>query len=120
MISIIDDDESVRESVTGLIRSLGYATETFESAEAFLKSDCVHETLCLISDVQMPGMSGVELQTCLIGSGRHIPTIFITAFPETRLHAQALAGGAIGILSKPFRDESLIHCIDAALAARTL
>lgn len=118
VISIVDDDESVRESMRGLIRSLGYAAATFDSAEAFLESGHVHETACLISDVQMPGMSGIELQSRLIRHGHHVPVIFITAYPETKTRAQALAAGAVGFLSKPFHDESLIACIDEALSAR--
>jgi FixJ family two-component response regulator len=118
VISIVDDDESAREATKGLIRSLGYQAATFDSAEAFLRSDRVHDTACLITDVQMPGMSGIELQNQLIAQGHRVPIVFITAFPEAKARAQALAAGALGYLSKPFRDESLITCIDQALAAR--
>src|SRR4051812_2425779 len=102
MISIVDDDESVRETTKGLIRSLGYVAATFASAEDFLGSGRVQETACLISDVQMPGMSGIDLQSRLIADGHRLPVIFITAFPETRARAQALLRGALGFLSKPF------------------
>jgi FixJ family two-component response regulator len=118
MISILDDDESVREATKGLVRSLGYAAATFASAEEFLESDRLHDTSCLIADVQMPGLSGVELQDRLTAAGNRTPIIFVTAFPEERIRARALAGGACGFLSKPFSDESLIGCLDKALAHR--
>lgn len=115
MISIVDDDESVREATRGLMRSMGYSTATFASAEEFLKSERVHETSCLIADVQMPGMSGVELQSQLIANGHRTPVIFVTAFPEEKIRARALQAGAVGFLSKPFNEESLIGCLEKAL-----
>jgi FixJ family two-component response regulator len=115
VISIVDDDESVREATNAVIRSLGYATATFASAEEYLGSDRVRDTSCLITDVQMPGMSGVELQDRLIAGGQRIPVIFITAFPEENIRARALEAGAFGFLSKPFNDECLIACLDEAL-----
>jgi FixJ family two-component response regulator len=115
VISIVDDDESVREATKGLIRSLGYAAATFASAEEYLRSDHVTNTSCLIADVQMPGMSGIELQDRLISDGHRTPIIFVTAFPEAIIHARALRAGALGFLSKPFDDESLIACLDLAL-----
>jgi FixJ family two-component response regulator len=118
VISVVDDDESVREAIKGFIRSLGYVAATFASAEEFLKSERVHETACLITDVQMPGMSGIELQSRLIAKGHRLPIIFITAFPEAKARAQALAAGALGFLSKPFSDEKLISYLDEALARR--
>jgi len=118
LISIVDDDESVREATKGLIRSLGYIAATFASAEEFLRSDRVQDTACLIADVQMPGMSGIELQSRLLAQGRRLPIIFITSFPETKARAQALAAGALGYLSKPFSDEKLITHLDEALAMR--
>lgn len=102
------------------IRSLGYAVVQFASAEALLKSDRLHETDCLITDVHMPGMNGVELQGKLIAQGYHLPIIFVTAFPEIKASAQALAAGAIGFLAKPFSDEELISCLNRALAARNI
>ena len=116
VISIIDDDESVRESTEGLIRSLGYAAATFASAEDFLRSDRVHHTACVITDVQMPGLSGMELQGRLTAGGHRMPIIFVTAFPDERIRARALEAGACGFLSKPFSDDSLIACLDRALA----
>jgi FixJ family two-component response regulator len=115
-ISIVDDDESVREATRALVRALGYGALTFASAEEFLSSDHVDETCCLITDVQMTGLSGVELQKRLIAEGRRVPVIFITAFPDERTRSRALDAGAIGFLSKPFSDENLIHCLDRALA----
>ncbi|MCS0495943.1 response regulator transcription factor [Ancylobacter mangrovi] len=118
MISIIDDDESVRVATESLVRSLGLAARTFASAEDFLKSSLVEETACVITDVQMPGMSGVELQSVLRARGADTPLIFITAFPEERVRRQADAGGAIGFLAKPFDGSAMIECIDRALTAR--
>jgi FixJ family two-component response regulator len=116
VIAIVDDDESFRRATMSFIRSLGYAVLQFASAEAFLKSDLLHDTNCLISDVQMPGMNGVELQGELNARGHHLPIIFVTAFSEMRAKAQALAAGAIGFLDKPFSDEELIACLNKALA----
>ena len=115
MISIVDDDASVREATRGLVRSLGYRAATFGSAEEFLTSERVHDTSCLIADVQMPGLSGLELQSHLIAEGHPMPMIFITAFPEARVRTQALEAGAFGFLSKPFDEENLIACLDKAL-----
>lgn len=115
VIAIVDDDESFRRATTSFVRSLGYGTATFESAEAFLKSDRFCDTDCLITDVQMPGMTGIELQGRLIADGHRLPVIFITAFPEMRARAQALAAGAIGFLAKPFNDQNLITCLNEAL-----
>jgi FixJ family two-component response regulator len=118
MISIVDDDKSVRNAARTLLRSLGYSTATFESAEAFLQSGRLRETACLITDVQMPGMSGVDLQDHLIASGDTTPVIFVTAFPEERIRARALSAGAFGFLTKPFSEKCLVACLDKALAHR--
>ena len=115
VISIVDDDESVRVAMKGLVRSLGYLAATFASAEEYLRSDHVQDTACLIVDLQMPGMSGVELQDRLIADGHTTPIIFLTAFPEEKIRARALAAGASGFLSKPFNEECLIACLDRAL-----
>ena len=106
-----------RRAVSSLIRSLGYGVEPFASAEAFLQSDFIGETDCLITDVQMPGMTGIELQGKLIAQGSRLPIIFVTAFPETEARGRALAAGAIGFLGKPFSDQNLIHCLSEALSA---
>lgn len=115
VISIVDDDESVREATKSLVRSLGYSAVTFGSAEEFLGSSQLTRTACLITDVQMPGLSGVELQNRLIADGHRMPVIFVTAFPDERLQAQVINSGAIGYLRKPLRDDRLIACIDAAM-----
>jgi FixJ family two-component response regulator len=115
VISIVDDDKSVREAAKMLIRSLGYATETFASAEEFLESGRLCDTACLITDVQMPGMSGVDLQSHLTTNGHRTPVIFVTAYPEEGVRARALDAGAFGFLGKPFSEDSLIACLDRAL-----
>jgi FixJ family two-component response regulator len=117
LISIVDDDESIREATKGLVRSLGYQAATFASAEEFLQSDNVDNTSCLITDVQMPGLSGLDLQSWLIDRGVQMPTIFITAFPEEKTRLRALTAGAVGYLGKPFSEESLLKCLDAALGS---
>ena len=115
MISIVDDDASVREATKGLVRSLGYVAATFASAEEYLQSERVADTSCLITDVKMSGMSGVELQHRLIAAGHRTPVIFMTAFPEESVRARALKAGAFGFLSKPFDDDHLVECLDKAL-----
>jgi FixJ family two-component response regulator len=113
--SIIDDDPSVRVATNRLVRSLGYAAHTFASADGFLQSPHVNDTACVIADVQMPGMSGIELQSHLIAQGCSVPMIFITAFPEESIRSRALKAGAVCFLSKPFDGTILIECIDIAL-----
>jgi FixJ family two-component response regulator len=123
MISIVDDDISVRESTKELIESLGYEAATFASAEEFLESHRINDTSCLITDLQMRGLSGVDLQKRLVDQGRGIPIIFITAFPNDKTRSHVLNAGAIGFLSKPFSDEKLIHHLNVALTdfgSRTL
>ena len=115
VISIIDDDPSVRKATDGLVRSLGYRSLTFASAEDFLESDHIDDTSCVITDVQMPGLSGVELQSVLNARGARLPMIFITAFPEDRIRRSVLEAGAVGFLSKPFEEAVLIERLQAAL-----
>ena len=115
LISIVDDDGFVRESTSGLIRSMGYAAETFASAEEYLRSNRAADTACLISDIQMPDMDGADLQDRLIADGLHTPIIFVTAFPDEGMRARVLKAGAYGFLTKPFSDESLMDCLDRAL-----
>jgi FixJ family two-component response regulator len=117
LISIVDDDESMRESTKGLVRSLGYQAAAFASAEEFMQSECVGDTSCLIADVQMPGLSGIDLQSWLIARGVRMPTIFITAFPEEGTRLRAMTAGAVGYLGKPFSEESLLKCLDTALGS---
>lgn len=115
MVAIIDDDESVRVATASLVRSLGLKTSTFASAEEFLRSPLRDTSDCVITDVQMPGMSGIELQARLRASGSRLPLIFITAFPEEHVRRQATEAGASGFLAKPFDGGAMIACLDAAL-----
>ena len=118
MISIIDDDESIRAATSCLLRSHGFVAQAFASARAFLQSAHVDDASCLIVDVQMPGMSGVELQSALLSQKRRTPIIFISAFLEERVRSRALRSGAVGFLSKPFDAQALIKCIDMALRSQ--
>jgi FixJ family two-component response regulator len=115
LISVVDDDDSVRESLQCLIRSFGFAVGAFASAEEFLKSDHLRDTRCLILDVRMPGMNGIELQRRLVASHFGIPVIFITAHGDERARSQALRDGAVAYLLKPFTEEALLNAIHAAL-----
>jgi FixJ family two-component response regulator len=112
VISVVDDDASVRVGTENLLSSLGYTVHTFASAEEFLRSVHIND---LIADVRMPGMSGIELQTLLLTQGYRAPIIFITAFSEETVRAQALTAGAICFLTKPFDRLTLIKCLDTAL-----
>ena len=103
IVSIVDDDASVRAAMESLVRSLGFVAFAFESADDFLRVARVDDSACLITDVQMPGMSGLALQDRLIAQGRRIPIIFITAFPEETSRSRAEAAGALAFLEKPFR-----------------
>jgi FixJ family two-component response regulator len=115
LISVVDDDESMREAVRGLMKSLGYTAEAFASAEEFLNSRQVLRTSCLIADVQMPGMTGLELHRHLVGSGNKIPTILITAYPDDNARERALGDGVACYLSKPFDENDLLACIRSSL-----
>jgi FixJ family two-component response regulator len=118
-ISIVDDDESVREAVGGLLKALGFGTEVFASAEDFLRSGHAANTACVITDVHMPVMSGLELQARVAGEGHGIPFIFITAFPNDQIRARALKGGAVCFLNKPFTEAELVAGIRSALRHRS-
>ena len=115
MISIIDDDEFMLDAVRNLVRSLGYSAAMFSSAEDYLRSDRLRDCACVITDLQMPGMSGADLQDRLIADGLRTPIIFMTAYSDERAHKRVMDAGAFGFLSKPFDDECLIKCIDEAL-----
>jgi len=115
-ISIVDDDVSMRCAVKSLVTSLGFDACTFASAEEFLQSPRLDDTACLITDLQMPGLSGIELQKSLLAQDRRIPIIFMTAFPEERMRTRAMEAGALGFLSKPFESQTLITLIDKAIA----
>ena len=119
VIAIVDDDESVRLATTKLVRLHGFVAYSFASAEEFLEASFVGETSCLVTDVRMPGMSGVDLQDRLIALGRRIPVIFITAFPEESRQRKALGAGATCFLTKPFAGQTLMQYIDVALARRS-
>jgi len=114
-ISIIDDDESIRRTTTRLIESFGFRTAAFESAEKFLTSGQLHETSCLIVDVRMPGMNGLQLQSQLAAANCRIPIIFITAYEDKESHRRAMQAGAVAFLAKPFTDEQLLKWIRSAL-----
>jgi FixJ family two-component response regulator len=117
-ISIVDDDASVRAATESLVRSLGYAARTFASAAEFLQSPDVASTACVIADVAMPGMSGIEMQDVLLQQGHRLSIIFMTAFPDEGTRTRALNAGAICFLSKPFAARSMIRCLAAALQGR--
>ena len=114
LISVVDDDASVLRTTTLLIESFGLRAAGFESADAFLKSDLLHETSCLIVDVRMPGLTGLQLQSHLAALGCKIPIIFITAYDDNASRLRALQAGAVAFLGKPFTDEILLQTIRSA------
>jgi len=114
LVSVVDDDESVRESLPDLLRELGYSVRAFSSAEEFLVSDCVAETGCLILDIAMPGMSGLDLQQELTVRGQEIPIVFITALADETVRPRVLEQGAVECLFKPFSDTALFEALNAA------
>jgi FixJ family two-component response regulator len=115
VISVVDDDVSVRVATDNLLSALGYIVHTFASADEFLRSAHFNDTSCVIADVQMPTMSGVELQALLLARGERMPFIFITAFPDESVRARVQKSRAICFLTKPFDRQSLIKCLDTAL-----
>ena len=115
LISIVEDDEPFRESMRKLMTALGYTVEVFGSAKEFLASPLVIGTACLVSDVQMPGMSGVELHKELVKTGHPIPTILVTAYPDEVTRKRALGDGVVCYLAKPVDDEHLERCLRSAL-----
>jgi FixJ family two-component response regulator len=119
-IAIVDDDESVRDATTRLLRSLGFIAKGFSSADDFLKSNRLHITTCLIADVQMPGISGLALYGQLVAAGNPIPTILITAYPDDAIRARALSAGVASYLVKPFSEKELLDGIDTALKHKVL
>jgi len=114
-IAVVDDDGAVREALKGLLRSAGFRVELFSSAEEFLNSGQIEDISCVVLDVRMPGMSGVELQERLNGSRVAIPIIFMTAHGDASVRARALQGGAIDFLQKPFTDEALLNALARGL-----
>jgi FixJ family two-component response regulator len=115
VVAIVDDDELIREALNGLMKSAGFPALAFASAEEFLNSGEQERTACLIADIRMPGMSGLELQSKLNKDHHRIPIIFITAHGDEKMRMQALRAGAVEFLTKPFDDEALLDCVRAAL-----
>jgi FixJ family two-component response regulator len=115
MVSIVDDDDLMRAALQGLLKSAGLLSQSFASAEEFLGSGLQRETACLITDIRMPGMSGLELQAQLNADHCRIPTIFITAHGDAKIRLQAMRAGAVEFLAKPFDDEALLETVRAAL-----
>jgi FixJ family two-component response regulator len=117
LISVVDDDESVREALCGLLRSVGFAVSAFASAEEFLTSDQPRSADCLVLDVRMPGMGGIELQRQLVAGHYEIPVILITAHEDEGIRARALSGGIGAVLIKPFSEDALLNAIRSALSS---
>ena len=115
LLAIVDDDDSLRTSLDNLLRSVGFRAHGFSSAEAFLRSNHVHETACLILDIRMAGMNGLELQRQIVAANWQIPIIFITSHVDDEARARALEAGAVAFLYKPCREDDLLQAIDAAL-----
>jgi FixJ family two-component response regulator len=115
MVAIVDDDDLMRTALQGLLKSAGLLAQSFASAEEFLRSGHQHVTACLITDIRMPGMSGLELQAQLNADQCRIPTIFITAHGDAKMRMQAMRAGAVEFLAKPFDDEALLESVRAAL-----
>ena len=115
IIAIVDDDRAVRRGTRELLRSLGVSAIDFASAEEFLSSGRAKDISCVITDVRMPGMSGIELQDRLIAAGNKVPVIFITALPDESTRTRAITAGAFGFLTKPFAHETLMDCVNSAL-----
>ena len=118
VISIVDDDESIRAATKGLLRSVGYEVETFASADLFLESGALRETECLILDIRMPGIDGLELQSRLNAEECHVPVIFVTAHDDTTNRQKALDAGALAVFRKPFDADEFVAAIEAAIDDR--
>ena len=115
VIAIVDDESVVRRGIISLLKSLGFAAIDFASAEEFLSSGRTKDISCLITDVWMPGMSGIDLLHQLITDGHSVPVIIMTAFPEERIRTRAIKAGAVSLLTKPFDQETLLDCVNLAL-----
>ena len=116
-MAVVDDDASVREALRGLLRAAGFRVDAFGSAEEFLGPHPAADTACLVLDIRMPGMSGLEFQERLVASGSVVPIVFMTAHAEAGVRARALAHGAVRVLQKPFEEEALLEAIDQAIAS---
>jgi len=119
MIAVVDDDESMREATANLMRSAGFASETFQSADDFLKSGDPERAHCLIADVQMPGMSGLDLHTHLRTLGKSVPTLLITAYPNDKARARAIEAGVVCYLTKPFNEHELLDFVQSAIELKS-
>jgi FixJ family two-component response regulator len=117
-IAIVDDDQSVRDAATNLFRSMGFVAVAFDSAEAFLSSDALAKTSCIVLDVQMPGMGGLNLQSHLAAIGRRIPIVFVTGYPDVGMRDKAMSLGAVCFLTKPFNEDDLVDGLRSALTDR--
>jgi FixJ family two-component response regulator len=118
LIAFVDDDLSAREALQGFLKASGFTPEIFSSAEEFLQSDRLAETSCLITDIHLRGMSGLQLQSRLVATGSRIPVVVVTGFPDDRLRERALSAGAVCFLGKPFDTGVLLTCIRSALGRR--
>jgi FixJ family two-component response regulator len=119
LVAVVDDDESVRTAIGSLFRSMGFRTELFGDGERFLGSPKLREFSCLILDVQMPGMDGLELQLRLAAASHPIPIIFVTAYADEKARARALRGGAVSFLAKPFSEDALLEAVQSAIDVET-
>ena len=119
LISIVDDEESVREAIRSLLKSVGFRAEAFTRAEEFLDSEHLFDTACLILDVRMPGMGGLELQKLLLASNFGLPIVFISAHCDSEAQARALEAGAVAFLQKPFSEEALLNAINSSIVVNT-
>ena len=119
LIAIVDDDQSIRDATDNLLQAAGFATATFADAESFLASERRRAAACVVADMRMPGMSGLEMHRELVASGERIPTVLITAFPEDGLRARARKAGVVCCLAKPFAPDELLECVHKALGPRT-
>jgi FixJ family two-component response regulator len=117
-IAVVDDDQSVRDAVTNLFRSMGFPAVAFASAEEFLNSGSLDKTSCIVLDVQMPGMGGLSLQSHLAATGRQIPIVFVTGYPDAGVRDKAMTLGAVCFLTKPFNEDDLVDGLRSALTDR--
>ena len=117
-IAIVDDDQSVRDAVTNLFRSMGFPAVAFASAEEFLNSGSLDKTSCIVLDVQMPGMGGLSLQSHLAATGRQIPIVFVTGYPDAGVRDKAMSLGAVCFLTKPFNEDDLVDGLRSAITDR--
>jgi FixJ family two-component response regulator len=119
LVAIVDDDESIRAALQGFMKEAGLPAQSFGSAEEFLESGDLNQTACLVTDIRMPGMSGLELQARLNADHRRIPIVFITAHGDESMRMQALRAGAVEFLAKPFDEEALLDCVRAAMESQS-